>query len=76
MIANFTDIGAQNSAFVKEYLEREGIPCLGSALGGTQARHVRFWPHLGRVQLKVVPASEAPMVKVKPRLAANGVELF
>jgi chemotaxis protein CheD len=74
MIANFTDIGDKNAAFVTDYLQRENIPCDGASLGGKQARMVRFWPHSGMARQRLVERVEEEIPAVKPK--ANDVELF
>lgn len=77
MISGLSDIGLGNGRFALDFLEREGIPCLGHSLGGTAARQVRFYPAEGRVMMKLVSA--APEV-LRPRPLAeprcNDVELF
>ena len=74
MIANFTDIGERNAAFVTDYLKAEGIPCEGASFGGNQARMVRFWPHTGVARQRLVERIEENIPVQKPK--ANDVELF
>lgn len=76
MVQGLSDIGRANGAFALRFLELEGIPCLGQSLGGTSARHIRFYPAEGRVMQKTVTSS--PEVELqKPKLPErNGVELF
>ena len=75
MIRGLRDIGALNTAFLLDYLRREGIPCDGQSLGGTRARQVRFWPHGGAAQQRFLSKIELPPVQ-PPRAVANDVELF
>ena len=64
----FSDIGAQNVAFAKEFLKREGFPCVSQSLGGENARRVRFWPMTGQAQLKILSDTS-----IKEKLAPKPV---
>lgn len=77
MVQGLSDIGQMNGIFALEFLEREGIPCLGRSLGGTQARHIKFFPAEGRVMQRTVasPPEETKIAAVAAP-ARNGVELF
>ncbi|WP_291362830.1 chemotaxis protein CheD [Acetobacter sp. UBA5411] len=48
--ANLGDIGTRNAAFATDFLNSEGISCVGSSLGGDRGRRIRFWPATGRAQ--------------------------
>ncbi|OWU84921.1 hypothetical protein ATO6_11500 [Oceanicola sp. 22II-s10i] len=77
MVSGLSDIGHTNGQFALEYLDREGIPCLGHSLGGTRARQVRFFPAEGRVLMRSVAPDrriEAPLSMPIP--SGNAVELF
>ena len=76
MVQGLSDIGQANGTFALEFLTREGIPCMGHSLGGTSARHIRFYPAEGRVMQKTVVATPEiePVAVASP--ARNGVELF
>ena len=75
MIAGLSDIGQMNSVFVRSFLTREGIDCVGESLGGTQARRVEFWPGNGRARQKLL--GEAQVFEcVTAARADNDVELF
>ena len=50
MVSGLTDVGRQNALFAERFLQREGIPIVGSSLGGEQARRLQFWPVSGRVR--------------------------
>ncbi|WP_375690805.1 chemotaxis protein CheD [Pseudooceanicola sp. LIPI14-2-Ac024] len=78
MISGLSDIGHLNGLFMLEFLESEGIPCLGQSLGGTSARQIRFFPAEGRALLKSVTQAAVAPVPTKPAEtdAGNGVELF
>lgn len=76
IVAGLSDIGRRNAAFVFEYLEAEGIPCLSQSTGGRQARQIRFWPATGQVKQRFVRSDQAPETGVAPSDAANGLELL
>ena len=78
MIAGTREIGRINGEFALNFLEQEGIACLGHSLGGVKARHVIFWPTTGRVLQKFgndVPAEPRTALPPKP-VAGNDLELF
>jgi chemotaxis protein CheD len=47
-----TDIGGQNIAFVRRFLQNEGIPLWTEDMGGPFPRKVYFFPHTGQVLVK------------------------
>lgn len=70
-----TDAGSRNAEFALSYLSREGIPCDGQSVGGTQARRIEFSPLDGRARQKFVEDTHVKEVPttVQP---AHGLELF
>ena len=76
IVSGLSDIGAQNSAFVLDYLETERIPCSSKCVGGSRARLVRFWPASGRAQQRFVRADDAPKVWMPARPPASELELL
>lgn len=44
------DIGTRNAEFATDFLNSEGIPCVGASLGGDRGRKIRFWPVIGKAQ--------------------------
>jgi chemotaxis protein CheD len=82
MMKNLSDIGAQNSAFATSFLRQEGIPVIGSSVGGEQARRIRFWPATGKAQQRILGQSEAHVfareltIAAKPAAPADDVEFF
>ncbi len=78
MISGLSDIGESNSAFTLEFLEKEGITCEGHSLGGTSARHIKFWPASGRVMQKVSRDADVEPVAlpVSSEIEGNDLELF
>ncbi|QPM89729.1 chemotaxis protein CheD [Pseudooceanicola algae] len=78
MINGLSDIGQSNGSFIVEFLEKEGIPCLGKSLGGNAARQIKFFPSEGRVMQRTVAGAPEVLQPVKPpeKPVRNGVELF
>ncbi|TMM54670.1 chemotaxis protein CheD [Sulfitobacter sabulilitoris] len=77
MVAGLSDVGTINAAFTLEYLNKEGIACMGHSLGGTTARSILFWPATGRVLQKTNPSEkpEAPRTIAADK-GGNGIELL
>ncbi|MEM1386683.1 MAG: chemotaxis protein CheD [Pseudomonadota bacterium] len=82
---NGLGIGEKNAAFVRGFLEAEGIPIMAESTGGKQARKVRFYPRSGDAQQSLsaeyVSNVTAPCNKDerRPAIPARGagqVELF
>lgn len=76
MISGFSDIGAQNAAFILTYLRQESIPLLTQSLGGQNARNLRFWPATGRAMQKMTDVAMPDVEIAKPATPGNGLELF
>ncbi len=75
VVKGLSDIGKENTIFVKNFLSDEKIPCIAESTGGTSARHVRFWPHSGRARQRISESGDLPAISVKPQVQ-NDVELF
>ena len=78
MVAGLSEIGKQNSDFILDFLNKEGIVCEGHSLGGDTARHLMFWPASGRVMQKIrgdAPV-ETPAQVQAPSDEGNDLELF
>jgi chemotaxis protein CheD len=58
VMAGMTDIGANNAAFALDFLERAGIPVVGSDLHGVWPRKVVFFPATGRALVKRIKRTE------------------
>ncbi len=77
-------IGAKNAAFVKEFLQAEGIPIEFESVGGKQARRVRFVPKTGQAKqmltAEAVSNTKAPptreRLRATPSSNSGEVELF
>ncbi len=76
VVAGLSDIGARNVAFVRSFLAAEGIRLLSENVGGDRPRQIRFWPHSGRAQHRLVGLTDVDEVRPAPPPRANGVELF
>lgn len=77
MVAGLSDVGKNNSDFVLDFLNKEGIVVEGHSLGGTNARHIMFWPASGRVMQKVrQDAPPEPQPVAPPAATGNDLELF
>ena len=74
MLKGRTDIGMRNAEFGRTYLKNEGIPCDEEDVGGDQARRLKYWPHSGKVEMRLV--EKAPELEPAPKVKPNEVELF
>jgi chemotaxis protein CheD len=52
VLANMTDVGSRNIAFVRQYVNSERIPVVGEDLGDIYPRRVAFFPETGKVMMK------------------------
>lgn len=52
MMDALSDVGAKNIAFVREYLDVEGIPLRGEDVGDIYPRKLIFFPAAGKVLMK------------------------
>lgn len=75
MVSGLSDIGERNANFAIEFLANEGITCLGTSIGGTQARNIKFWPSTGRA-LQRLTGGELPETVVTKVDEGNDLELF
>ena len=73
--SHLPDIGSRNTAFAQEFLQREGIACVGGSVGGDRGRRLRFWPHGGRAQQFLLPPADVPEQASSP-LRMGDVLLF
>ena len=83
MFGGLSDVGASNAAFAEKFLRDEGIPVVGSSLGGLAARRVQYWPTTGRAQQRTVTDNaeltrlREPVARVPAPVEDEGsVELF
>ncbi len=57
VLAQMTDVGQRNIAFVKRYLETEGLPLLAADVGDIYPRQLQFFPASGRVRVRQLRTS-------------------
>ncbi len=83
MFGGLSDVGASNAAFAEKFMRDEGIPVVGSSLGGLSARRVQYWPTTGRAQQRTVTDNaelthlrEVPVRVPAPVADEGSVELF
>ncbi|MFK2872519.1 chemoreceptor glutamine deamidase CheD [Dyella lipolytica] len=57
VLAQMTDVGQRNIAFVKRYLETEKLPLLASDVGDIYPRQLQFFPASGRVRVRQLRTS-------------------
>ncbi|GIK50057.1 MAG: chemotaxis protein CheD [Hyphomonadaceae bacterium] len=81
VMSNLSDIGSQNAAFARRFLQTEGIQVVGASLGGDRARRVRYWPTTGRATQLWIDRNDVFTAERRARPAApppqaGDVELF
>lgn len=78
MVSGLSEIGKTNSEFTLDFLAKEGIVCEGHSLGGTSARHLKFWPATGRVMQKAREEAPVETIEAVQHVATGGndLELF
>lgn len=84
--AALKDVGAQNVAFVRDFLEAEGYRAIGMDVGGTYARRVLYKPHTGQAFVRRLDNTTAVDVvreeiviagmQIKQEPAQDDIELF
>lgn len=84
LLADLTGIGERNAAFVRHYLEAEGLALLAADLLGTEARRLIYMPVSGRAFVASLAGERGEVAaaerRYRSRLPAlppdGGVELF
>jgi chemotaxis protein CheD len=78
MVSGLSDIGQSNIDFTLDFLTKESIICEGHSLGGSSARHIKFWPASGRVMQKIAKDASVQPLDLRPvsEVSGNGLELF
>lgn len=69
--ASLSDIGAQNIAFVNEYLKTEQIKVVKKDMAGTNARKVYYIPATGEVFLKRITSTKNNTIEIREREYLN-----
>ena len=65
VVEGLSDIGQQNAAFARRFLQAENIRCVGESLGGDRPRRIRFWATTGRVQQLFLDRADPAAVTVE-----------
>lgn len=77
IIKGLSTVGTQNAKFLKDFLERDQIPCRAESLGGQRGRRVQFWPTSGRARQQFLrDFSEAPGQAAQQTLPEQQIDLF
>ena len=78
-------VGQKNAAFVRNYLQTEGVGIVAEDLGGASARRVFFFPDTGKVRVQYLAALESRRAidgerrfrsRLKEKPKTGSVELF
>ncbi|HRD45571.1 MAG TPA: chemotaxis protein CheD [Caulobacter sp.] len=69
MFDRLRNIGAENAAFAKRFLQAEGIAVIGGDTGGTSARRIRYRPTTGQAMQRLLTDAD-PSVFVRERKLA------
>ena len=63
VIGSSLDVGAANTAFVLDFVKREGLTLTGQDLGGAKGRRVHFFPTTGKAMRRLLrPETERETV--------------
>nr|WP_314444215.1 chemotaxis protein CheD [uncultured Sphingomonas sp.] len=76
MNAALPDIGGDNIAFARTFLDTERIALIAEDVGGTVARRVDFQPTAGRVRCRRVVGQLDPPLQIKPPKRGGQFEIF
>jgi chemotaxis protein CheD len=69
-----SEIGKQNIAFVRQYLQAEGLPIINEDLGDIYPRKVRYYPATGRLQVKRLKSLNNDTIVERERSYKNELE--
>ncbi len=61
VVPKLSDIGARNIAFVREFLQQEGLKVASEDAGDTCSRHVQYFPRSGRVRVRHLTARSSEL---------------
>jgi chemotaxis protein CheD len=85
VLANMTDVGERNIAFVRDYLRMEGLAVVSEDMGNIFPRMVVYFPSTGRVRVKRLRSLHNNLIanqemdyldSLKSKPASGDVELF
>lgn len=79
VINNSARIGSKNAAFIRSYLEKEGLPIVSEDLEGDLPRRIHYFPETGRVLMRKLHRKEDLRIveeeaKYSKSLAAGPIE--
>jgi chemotaxis protein CheD len=67
ILASMTDVGARNAAFVRQYLDSEGLKVAAEDLGDIYPRRVIYFPESGKVRVRRLQPLEATAIADRER---------
>lgn len=85
ILQNMTDVGKRNIAFVRDYLQTEGLQVISEDLGDVFPRMVIYFPTTGKVRVKrlrslhnnVIADQEISYIdRIKEKPVGGDIELF
>ena len=85
VLPGMSDVGARNTQFALDYLDREGIAVVAKDVGGNHARKVYFFVKTGRVLVKdlrqlhndtLLDRERAYAIEIEKKAVSSRVELF
>jgi chemotaxis protein CheD len=74
VLAVMTDVGSHNIDFVHEFLKNEGLKVVAEDVGDTCPRHVRYFPHTGKVQVRHLGAGQQVGVASREEKFLKGLD--
>jgi chemotaxis protein CheD len=74
IVPGMSDVGARNSKFALEYLQRERIPVVAQDFGRPEASKVYFFTHSGKVMVKRLRTLLNDTVLVRERVYAERLD--
>lgn len=69
-----TDVGEQNIHFAHDYVMNEGLPIVGSDVGGPWPRKVLFYPDTGKVLVKKLQSTHNDTIQRRERQYRDSLE--
>lgn len=75
VLANFTsDVGEKNMLFAQEYVTNEGLPIVGSDVGGPWPRKVLFFPSTGKALVKKLQTTHNDTIQRREKQYQDSLE--
>lgn len=85
ILSTGTDVGASNIAFVRRYLQTEGLKAVAEDLGDIYPRRIIYFPATGKVRVRRLPPMDGTEIAARERrylgdiagrAAGGDIELF